>query len=161
MVYPPAVRAIHSILYNARYHLQGHLDSHPTWPHFTEQYFTFNRILPIRPTSCACPALENHRKKSFSYHSKLSREHPSLSHLYLVRKEPGIHIGKAALDAWKIDQLANAEALLSAAMPTSKGTAHILANRALVLARLQQWDAALVDAERVHFLSFVYTLIPI
>ena len=74
----------------------------------------------------------------------------ALSHLHLVHKEPDIHIENAALEAWENVQLVNAEALLSTTVSTSKDTAHILATRALVRARLQQWDAALVDAEKVH-----------
>ena len=79
-----------------------------------------------------------------------------------MHKEPDIRIENAALDAWKNVQLANAEGLLTAAISTSKNTAHILASRALVRARLQQLDAALVDAEKVHAaqLSFISTLTP-
>ena len=57
------------------------------------------------------------------------------------------------LGAWKRGQLADAEALLSAAIPTSENSHkshHALASRALVRARLGQWDAALVDAKEVH-----------
>ena len=61
-----------------------------------------------------------------------------------------IRTENAALDAWKSGRLADAETLLTAAIPRSTGTAyHVLANRALVRARLRQWDAALVDAEEV------------
>ena len=113
----------------------------------------FNRILPVQPASCTCPGRKDHHKKSFSRHSTSSLEHTALPYLCLVHlKEPDIHIEKAVLDAWKNSQLANAEALLTAAIPTSKDTAHVLAGRALVRARLQQWDAAFVDAEEVHSL---------
>ena len=85
------------------------------------------------------------------------------SHLHSIHKEPEIRIENAALNAWKNAQLADAEMLLTAAVPTSKDTAHhILASRALVRARLQQWDAALVDAEevRVALLFHICTLTP-
>lgn len=54
------------------------------------------------------------------------------------------------LDCWKRGQLCNAEALITAAIPASQNTAHhLLATRALVRARLGQWDAAVADAEEV------------
>ena len=68
------------------------------------------------------------------------------------------------LDAWKHDQLANTEALLTAAIPASRNLSHhALASRALVLARLRQWDAAIADANEVFFALFSHmlTLIPI
>lgn len=72
----------------------------------------------------------------------------------IMFQEPEIHIDSAVLDAWQHDQLINAEALLTAAIPASKVTAdHVLASRALIRARLRQWDAALVDAEKVDFVS--------
>ena len=64
-----------------------------------------------------------------------------------------MRIKRAALYAWKNDQLTKAEALLTAAIPMSEDMTHdVLASRALVRARLQQWDAALVDAEEVRSL---------
>lgn len=73
-----------------------------------------------------------------------------LSHLHPTFQEPDIQIDDAALDAWKSDQLENAEALLTAAIPASQDpNHHILASRALVRTRLQHWDAAFSDAERV------------
>ena len=75
---------------------------------------------------------------------------------YFIYQEPDIHIENTALDAWKNGQLVNAEALLTAAI-LYKDAAHVLASRALVRARLQQWDIALVDADEVHFLySHIY-----
>ena len=74
-----------------------------------------------------------------------------------VLQEPELDIDSVALNAWKRGQLANAEALLSAAMPTWKNRHHVLASRALVLARLGQCEAALVDAIEVHVASFSHT----
>ena len=72
---------------------------------------------------------------------------------FLIHKEPDIRIGNAALEAWKGGQFKKADKLLTAAIPRSIGTAHhVLASRALVRARLQQWDTALVDAEKVFSL---------
>ncbi|KAF8435498.1 hypothetical protein L210DRAFT_3551412 [Boletus edulis BED1] len=71
----------------------------------------------------------------------LSRLHPTL-------QEPDIQIDDAALDAWKNDQLENADALLTLAISEAHSSSHhALANRAIVRARLQKWDAALKDAE--------------
>ena len=73
-----------------------------------------------------------------------------LSCLHPTFNDPQICIDDAALDSWKLGQLAIAEALLNAVIPSSKNTTHhILASRALIQTRLQQWDAATVDAERV------------
>ncbi|KAF8554548.1 protein prenylyltransferase, partial [Imleria badia] len=57
-------------------------------------------------------------------------------------------IDDAALDSWKHDQLANTDALLTAAIATvdQNPSHHALASRALVRARLGQWDAAIADA---------------
>ena len=82
----------------------------------------------------------------------MSRLHPTL-------QEPDIQIDDAALDSWKHDQLENADALLTAAIPESSNpNHHILASRALVRARLRLWDAALVDAEQVLVSLFSLTL---
>jgi hypothetical protein len=83
----------------------------------------------------------------------LSRLHPTL-------QEPDIQIDDAALHAWKHDQLENVDALLTAAIPDPRNpNHHVLASRALVRARLGQWDAALVDAEEVlHVAVFSHTL---
>ena len=73
----------------------------------------------------------------------MSRLHPTL-------QEPVIQIDDAALGSWKHDQLENAEALLTAAiLETRNPVHHVLASRALVRARLRQWDAALADAKKV------------
>ena len=72
---------------------------------------------------------------------------------FCIHKDLEIRIENVALAAWGQGQLTSAEALLTAAIPTSEDTAHhVLASRSLVRARLQQWDAALVDAEQVHSL---------
>ncbi|KAF8546584.1 hypothetical protein OG21DRAFT_1491063 [Imleria badia] len=70
-----------------------------------------------------------------------------LSRLHPTFQEPDIQINDAALYSWKHNQLKNAGALLTAAIPTSRyPTHHLLASRALVRARLQEWDTAIVDA---------------
>ncbi|KAF8142122.1 hypothetical protein EV363DRAFT_1150633 [Boletus edulis] len=70
----------------------------------------------------------------------------SLSRI-IVRIEPEVRIDDAALESWKHSQLVTAEALLTAAIPTPQNPSHYaLASRALVRARLQQWDAAIEDA---------------
>ncbi|KAN0097093.1 hypothetical protein V8E55_001539 [Tylopilus felleus] len=59
-----------------------------------------------------------------------------------------IQIDNAALDAWKNDRLEDAEALLTATIHQHQHPAyHSLAARALVRARLQHWDDALIDAQ--------------
>jgi hypothetical protein len=65
--------------------------------------------------------------------------------------------------SWKHNQLAKAEALLTAAIRESRNPSHhALASRALVRARLRQWDAAIADATEVfvallsHALSLIY-----
>ena len=80
-----------------------------------------------------------------------SHEQITLSHLHRIYKEPPILIENAALDGWENGQLTLAEALMTAAIQTSKDTTHHeLASRALVRARLRKWDAALEDAEKVY-----------
>ena len=51
----------------------------------------------------------------------------------LISQEPVLHIDSATLDAWEYGQSTNAEALLSAAIPTSQNS--VLASWALVRAR--------------------------
>ena len=73
----------------------------------------------------------------------MTRLHPTL-------KEPEIQIDDAALDSWKHGQREDAETFLTAAIHGDRIPSHrLLASRALVRARLHQWDAALVDAEKV------------
>jgi hypothetical protein len=77
---------------------------------------------------------------------------------------PNIRIDDAALHSWKHNQLANAEALLTPAIHKSRNPSHhALASRALVRARLRQWDAAIADATEVFvaLLSHVPSLISI
>ncbi|KAF8552355.1 hypothetical protein OG21DRAFT_1511593 [Imleria badia] len=70
-----------------------------------------------------------------------------LHRLHPTFQEPAIQIDDTALDPWKLNQLANAEASLSAAIHDSRSLSHHeLASRALVRVRLQQWDAAIADA---------------
>ena len=66
----------------------------------------------------------------------------------LQELELGIDTG--ALNKWKRGRLADAEVLLSVEIPRSENRHHALASRALVRARLGQWDAALADATEVH-----------
>ena len=82
--------------------------------------------------------------------------HPCLQELY-------IQIDDAALDAWKNDRLEDAEALLTTAIHQHQRPDYdFLAARALVRARLQHWDEALVDAQMVTLtlLSHSLTLRP-
>ena len=73
---------------------------------------------------------------------------------FVTHKELDIRIENIALDEWRRGELIRAEALLTAAIPTSEDTTHhVLASRALVRARLRQWDAALVDADEVNYFS--------
>ena len=82
-----------------------------------------------------------------------------MSRLHPTFQEPVIQIDDAALDSWMHDQLENAEALLTAAIPESRNPIHhVLASRALIRARLRQWDAALVDAEEVLVTLFSHTV---
>ncbi|KAF8551251.1 hypothetical protein OG21DRAFT_1512971 [Imleria badia] len=72
-----------------------------------------------------------------------------VARLYPTFQEPDIRIDHAALDSWKHDQLADTEALLTAAIATPQNPRHhALASRAIIRARLQQWDAAVDDAEK-------------
>ena len=62
------------------------------------------------------------------------------------------------LDLWKQDQLTTVETLLTAAIATSQETNHhLLATRALVRTRMQEWDTAIIDAERVCCSALIYT----
>ena len=82
-----------------------------------------------------------------------------MSRLHPTFQEPDIQIDDAALESWKCDQLDNADALLTAAIPDPRNpNHHVLASRALVGARLRHWDAALVDAEKVPPALFSHTL---
>ena len=86
----------------------------------------------------------------FSFPS--SRLHSTLKELYIL-------IDDAALDAWKKDQLKDTEALLTTAIYKHQHPGyHVLAARALVRARLQHWDEALVDAQMVLLALFLHSL---
>ena len=97
--------------------------------------------------------------QQLSCSAHLSKQDPILvSPLHPTFQEPVIQIDDAALESWKHDQLDNADALLTAAIAESRSpTHHALASRALVRARLRQWDAALVDAEQVLVALFSHT----
>ena len=82
-----------------------------------------------------------------------------MSRLHPAFRESDIEIDDAALDSWKLDQLANADALLTVAVCESENPSHhVLASRALLRTRLQQWNAALVDAELVLVVLFSHAL---
>ena len=90
---------------------------------------------------------------------KLFPVYPPSHDTHHTFQEPVIQIDDAALDLWKNDQLENAETLLTAAILESENPSHhVLASRALVRARLQQWDASLVDAETVLVALFSHIL---
>ena len=73
-----------------------------------------------------------------------------MSRLHPTFLEPEILIDDTALDSWEHDHLTDAEELLTAAIPRSRHAMHrVLASRALVRTRLQQWDTAIIDAEEV------------
>ena len=85
-----------------------------------------------------------------------------MSRLHPTFQEPDIRIDDAALNSWKDNQLASADALLTAAIRDSRNSSHhALASRALVRARLRQWDAAVADATQVcvALLSYALSLI--
>ena len=75
---------------------------------------------------------------------------PPSSRLHSTLQELEVQIDDAALNAWKNDQLEDAEALLTNAIHQHQHPRyHFLAARALVRARLQHWDDAFVDAQMV------------
>ncbi|KAI9567960.1 hypothetical protein HD554DRAFT_853796 [Boletus coccyginus] len=78
----------------------------------------------------------------------LSRQHPTF-------QEPDLQINDAALDLWKQDQLTDAQALLTTAITASDTNHHVLACRALVWARLQEWDTAIADAEMPSVVGYI------
>ena len=85
------------------------------------------------------------------------------SRLHSTLQELDIKIDDAALDAWKNDQVEDAEALLTTAIHQYRHPRyHFIAARALARARLQHWDEALVDAQMVllALLSHSLTLTP-
>lgn len=68
----------------------------------------------------------------------------------IASQVPFIDVTNAALDFWKKDQLPDAEALLTRTiMNPGHIRHHALANRALVRAYMQHWDAAIDDAKKV------------
>ncbi|KAN0087982.1 hypothetical protein V8E55_006603 [Tylopilus felleus] len=72
------------------------------------------------------------------------------SRLHSTLQEFDVQIDDAAIDAWKNDRLEDAEALLTTAIHQHPRPGYdFLAARALVRARLQHWDEALVDAQMV------------
>jgi hypothetical protein len=64
----------------------------------------------------------------------------------------------AVVDSWKNGQLENSEKLLTAAISVSQSSNHhLFASRALLRTRMQKWDAAIVDAEKVLVILPSYT----
>ena len=98
-----------------------------------------------------------HGPEQFTHCSK--QDSIPLSRLHSTFQEPDIHVNHATLDAWQHDQLENAEALLTTAI-NEDASHHLLAARALLRARLREWDAALVDAKMVllAWLSYAQSL---
>ena len=74
-------------------------------------------------------------------------------------QEPDFRNDDAVFNYWKHDQLANAKNVL---IDSRNSSHHILASRALVRARLREWDDAIADAKEVFaaHLSYKLTLIP-
>ena len=170
---------IHRILYKPYRHVLGHVDTLAGQSNPTYSRHTVACTLTRRPVSRNWyTRRENHHQKSVSHHcqyrvpqdyggseqlscsARLSKQESiPLSRLHPTFQGPDIQIDDAALDSWKHDQLENAEALLTAAIPESRNPIpHVLASRALVRARLRRWDAALADAEEVVVALFSHTL---
>ncbi|KAF8439820.1 hypothetical protein L210DRAFT_3645803 [Boletus edulis BED1] len=97
------------------------------------------------------PLSPPHRDEGAAKLSSLPRTADSvlLSPLHPTFPEPDFQIDSATFNSWKQDQLTYAEALLTAAIAVPRNTSHhLFASRALVRARLREWDAALLDAEQ-------------
>ncbi|KAF8548773.1 hypothetical protein OG21DRAFT_1489089 [Imleria badia] len=100
-------------------------------------------------------AIAGDKKIAIKSISRVTNSIP-LSSLHPTFQEPVIQIDDAALFAWRQGHLANADALLTAAVRDSQNASHdVLASRALVRARLQQWDAALVDADMPSVIGYI------
>ena len=161
-------------LFGTRQHAPGLISSTPS-------RHIFNRTLSRRPVYRNWwTRRENHHQKSISHHCQYrvpvdypeSEQLSCSAHLSkydsipLSRPHPTFHepdilnqIDDAAPHSWKHDHLNNAHALLTAATPNSRNLIHhILASRAIVRARLRQWEAALVDAEKVPVALFLHIL---
>ena len=83
----------------------------------------------------------------------MSRLHPTFEELV-------IEIDDAPLNSWKLNQLADVEASLTEAIRNSQRPRHhALASRALVRARLLQWDEAIADATEVSLYLLSHALI--
>ncbi|KAF8546305.1 hypothetical protein OG21DRAFT_1176634 [Imleria badia] len=61
---------------------------------------------------------------------------------------PFIHVGGAVLDSWRQGRLVETDALLTEDIDSENPSLRTLPHRALIRARLQQWDAANDDAEK-------------
>ncbi|KAN0088012.1 WD40-repeat-containing domain protein, partial [Tylopilus felleus] len=69
--------------------------------------------------------------------------------LHPTLQEPDIQIDQSVLNAWKNNRLEDAEASLTSAINQhQRPSHHLLAARALIRARLEHWDEALVDASK-------------
>ncbi|KAF8122246.1 hypothetical protein EV363DRAFT_1301321 [Boletus edulis] len=71
-----------------------------------------------------------------------------LSPPHLTLREPDFQIDDTTLNLWRRDQLRDAEVLLTGEITSRNTSYHALAGRALVRARLREWDVALADAKK-------------
>ena len=92
----------------------------------------------------------------FYYQSTLLQFWFDMQTDHFVSQLPFTDITNAALDSWKQDRLTDTETSLTGAITNSRNQSHhALANRALVRARLRDWDLAFEDATNVSFRSFL------
>ena len=83
-----------------------------------------------------------------------------MSRLHPTFEEPIVQIDDTALNSWKLNQPADADASLTEAIRNSQNPDHhALASRALVRARLLQWDQAISDATEVSLYLLSHALI--
>ena len=156
------------MLYQSYRHILGHGDTHPARSHPAPWRYRFNRTISRRLVYCNWwKGCKNRHSKSISHYCKYyfvelssvssfcsghryTWDSIPLFRLQPTFQEPDIQIDDAALDSWKLGQLANAETLLTVAVNKSRNPSHdALASRALVRARLRQWDIAIADATEV------------
>ena len=77
-----------------------------------------------------------------------------------VSQLPFFDITDAALDSWRQGRLADTETSLTGTITNSRDQRHhVLANRALVRARLGLWNLAIEDAENVGLRSLSHMLL--
>ena len=66
-----------------------------------------------------------------------------------------MNVSYTAFKPWIEQDLSTADAILLREIQTNYSNHHVLANLALVRARLQQWHAAIDNAKQVTFRCFV------